>query len=31
MSMMTIRNVEDDYQIALKDEEKLSQMQGQRS
>jgi hypothetical protein len=30
MSMMTIRNVEDAYQIALKDEEKMSQKQGQR-
>ena len=30
MSMMTIRNVEDAYQIALKDEEKLSLKQGQR-
>jgi hypothetical protein len=30
MSMVTIRNVEDSYQIALKDEEKLSQKQGQR-
>jgi hypothetical protein len=30
MSMMTIRNVEDAYHIALKDEEKLSQKQGQR-
>jgi hypothetical protein len=30
MSMMTIRNVENDYQIALKDEEKLSWKQGQR-
>jgi hypothetical protein len=30
MRMMTIRNVEDAYQIALKDEEKLSRKQGQR-
>jgi hypothetical protein len=30
MSMMTIRNVEDSYQMALKDEEKLSRKQGQR-
>jgi hypothetical protein len=30
MGMMTIRNVEDDYHIALKDEENLSQKQGQR-
>ena len=30
MSMMTIQNVEDAYQIALKDEEKLSWKQGQR-
>jgi hypothetical protein len=30
MIMMTIQNVEDDHQIALKDEEKLSQKQGQR-
>jgi hypothetical protein len=29
MRMMTIRNVEDAYQIALKDEEKLSRKQGQ--
>ena len=31
MSMMTLRNVEDSYHMALKDEEKLSQKQGQRS
>jgi hypothetical protein len=31
MGMMTIRNVEDSYQMALKDEEKLSQKKGQRS
>jgi hypothetical protein len=30
MSLMTIRTVEDAYQMALKDEEKLSQKQGQR-
>jgi hypothetical protein len=30
MRMMIIRNVEDAYHIALKDEEKLSQKQGQR-
>jgi uncharacterized protein YjbK len=30
MRMLTIRNVEDSYQMALKDEEKLSQKQGQR-
>jgi hypothetical protein len=30
MSMMTIRNVEDAYQIAMKAEEKLSRKQGQR-
>jgi hypothetical protein len=30
MSMMTIRTVEDAYQMALKDEEKMSQKQGQR-
>jgi hypothetical protein len=30
MSMMTIRNVEDAYQIALKSKEKLSRKQGQR-
>jgi hypothetical protein len=30
MSMMTIQNMEYDYQIALKAEEKLSQKQGQR-
>jgi hypothetical protein len=30
MGMMTIRNVEDAYQIALKVEEKLRQKQGQR-
>jgi hypothetical protein len=30
MGMMTIRNVEDAYQIALKAEEKLSRKQGQR-
>jgi hypothetical protein len=30
MSMMTIQTVEDAYQMALKDEEKLSQKQGQR-
>jgi hypothetical protein len=30
MGMMTIQNVEDAYQIALKAEEKLSQKQGQR-
>jgi hypothetical protein len=30
MSMMVIRNVEDAYQMALKDEEKLSRKQGQR-
>ena len=30
MSMVTIRNVEDAYQIALKDEEKLARKQGQR-
>jgi uncharacterized protein YjbK len=30
MSMMIIRNVEDSYQMALKDEEKLSRKQGQR-
>ena len=30
MRMMTIWNVEDSYQIALKDEEKLSRKQGQR-
>jgi hypothetical protein len=31
MSMMTLRTVEDAYHMALKDEEKLSQKQGQRS
>jgi hypothetical protein len=30
MSMMTIRNVEDSYQMAIKSEEKLSRKQGQR-
>jgi hypothetical protein len=30
MSMVTIRMVEDAYHMALKDEEKLSQKQGQR-
>jgi hypothetical protein len=30
MIMMTIRMVEDAYQMALKDEEKLSKKQGQR-
>jgi hypothetical protein len=30
MSMMTIRNVEDSYQMALKAEEKLARKQGQR-
>jgi hypothetical protein len=30
MSMMTIQNVENAYQIALKDEAKLSQKQGER-
>jgi hypothetical protein len=30
MSMMTIQNVEDTYQITLKDEENLSLKQGQR-
>ena len=30
MSMMTIRTMEDAYQMALKVEEKLSQKQGQR-
>jgi hypothetical protein len=30
MSMMTIRRVEDSYQMALKVEEKLSRKQGQR-
>jgi hypothetical protein len=30
MSMMTIRNVEDSYQMALKGEEKLARKQGQR-
>ena len=30
MSVMTILTMEDSYQMALKDEEKLSQMQGQR-
>jgi hypothetical protein len=30
MSMMTIRNVEDAYQMALKAEEKLARKQGQR-
>jgi hypothetical protein len=30
MSMMTIQTVEDAYQMALKDEEKLSRKQGQR-
>jgi hypothetical protein len=30
MSMMNLRNVEDAYQMALKDEEKLSRKQGQR-
>jgi hypothetical protein len=30
MSMMTIRTVEDAYQMALKAEEKLSRKQGQR-
>jgi hypothetical protein len=30
MSMMIIRNVEDAYQMAMKDEEKLSRKQGQR-
>jgi hypothetical protein len=30
MSMVTIRTVEDTYQMALKDEEKLSQKQSQR-
>jgi hypothetical protein len=29
--MMTIRNVEDAYQIALMDKEKLARKQGQRS
>jgi uncharacterized protein YjbK len=31
MSMMTIRTMEDAYQMALKAEEKLSRKQGQRS
>jgi hypothetical protein len=31
MSMVTIRTVEDAYQMALKAEEKLSRKQGQRS
>jgi hypothetical protein len=30
MSMVTIRNVEDAYQIALKAKEKLARKQGQR-
>jgi uncharacterized protein YjbK len=30
MSMVTIRTMEDAYQMALKDEEKLSRKQGQR-
>jgi ATP-dependent exoDNAse (exonuclease V) alpha subunit len=30
MSMMTIKNVEDSYQMALKAEEKLARKQGQR-
>jgi uncharacterized protein YjbK len=30
MSIVTIRNVEDAYQITLKEEEKLSQKKGQR-
>jgi hypothetical protein len=30
VSMMTIRTMEDSYQMALKAEEKLSQKQGQR-
>jgi hypothetical protein len=30
MIMMTLRNVEDAYQMALKAEEKLNQKQGQR-
>jgi hypothetical protein len=30
MSIMTIRNVEDDYQVALKEEEKLARKLGQR-
>jgi hypothetical protein len=30
LSMLTIRTVEDAYQMALKDEEKLSRKQGQR-
>jgi hypothetical protein len=30
MSMMTLRNVEDAYHMALKDEDKLSSKQGQR-
>jgi hypothetical protein len=30
MSMMTLRNVEDAYQMALKAEEKLSRKKGQR-
>jgi uncharacterized protein YjbK len=30
MSMMTIRNVEDSYQMALKAEEKLARKQGKR-
>jgi hypothetical protein len=30
MSMMTIRTVEDAYHMALKEEEKMSQKQGQR-
>ena len=30
MSMMTIRTIEDSYQMALKAEEKLSRKQGQR-
>jgi hypothetical protein len=30
MSMVNIRNVEDDYQIALKAEEKVSRKKGQR-
>jgi hypothetical protein len=31
MSMVTIKNVEDSYQIALKVEEKLARKKGQRS
>jgi uncharacterized protein YjbK len=30
MSMVTIKNVEDSYQVALKEEEKLARKKGQR-